>query len=77
MDDILGFIWEILVVTILFKLIILKSVADVIKNYLKGQFSQSERNHAILQHFLERAKGNGHKADSVLNCYQDNCRVFG
>lgn len=37
---------------------------------------RSERTRAIFWHYWERAKGNGHQTENVLDCHQQLCKVF-
>jgi hypothetical protein len=69
-------IWDILIVTIVFKLIILKGVANFLVRWFKNYVSRTDRRLAIAEHFRLQLAGHGHESKTVLTCGQDNCQVF-
>jgi hypothetical protein len=71
--DIFKFVFDFLIVTVVFKLIVGHWIAQQIIRWVT---KESSRNLAIWQHWLANAKGQGHAIDSVLDCNDGACATF-
>lgn len=76
MFDILGDILNFVIFGVVVKYVIAKWLAEKIMAGSKAWFAASDRNWAIWEHYQNRALGDGHNADSVLDCRQDKCVAF-
>lgn len=66
----LKFVFDFLIVGIIFKLIVGHWIAERI---IKWFTSKNERNLAIWQHFVNRSYGRGHESHYVLDCSEGKC----
>jgi hypothetical protein len=67
---------EFLFVSVIFKYIILKWVAEQIMRFFKWIFVRTERDIAIWKHYRSRALKEGHESKSPLGCGEDSCSVL-
>ena len=54
-----------------------KLLADWLFNKARKLFDKSERSRAIWNHYQKAAQGKGHSSASVLDCGEEDCRIFG
>lgn len=76
MAEFLSNIFEFLVFTVIVKIIVGHWLAKMIIKYSKSWFATTERKWAIWEHYQHRARYDGHKSDSVLDCTQGSCVLF-
>lgn len=75
-EAVLEFVWEWVIVFFLFKMVIMRWVANDALVLLKKYTKRTDRMEAIFQHYQLRAFKQGHNADSVLSCREQNCQIF-
>jgi hypothetical protein len=66
---------EFLVVTVFFKYILLRWVAEKLAKYFQQFFVRTERETAIWLHYRNRALGIGHQHKTPIRCSEGLCRI--
>ncbi len=72
-DTIWSFVWEIVIVTVIFKMIVLRQLAQWLFDWFKRYAAKDDRRESIWAHYRSKALGQGHNTDSVLDCHETNC----
>lgn len=67
---------EFLFVSVIFKYIILKWVAEQIIRFSKWMLVRTERETAIWTHYRSRALEQGHKSNSPIDCDEGKCIII-
>lgn len=52
-------------------------IGDMILKEGRKILIKTERDSAIVNHYMKQAKGQGHEAATPLDCGQEKCQVFG
>lgn len=50
---------------------------NLVDRRIKAYVNRNERSIAIWQHYQNQGLGHGHSAQSVFECGEEKCRVFG
>lgn len=67
---------EFLLVTVLFKAIIVRWFADILMKLIKKFFIKTKREITIWNHYHNRALKNGHAHKHVTNCSDGECALL-
>lgn len=75
MQDIASTVFDFIVFTVIFKVIIVRWFADQLMKVFKKVFVRSKREIAIWNHYYNRASGNGHKKKHPSECTEEGCSL--
>lgn len=77
MDGMLKWVWDFLVVTIVFKMMIAHSLVRLLNQWIiQPWFGSTPRKEAIWLHYQSKAAGLGHANEDVTSCGEDHCKLF-